>query len=101
MIYLLTTPKAWGPISAEQVEELTAKLAIFDCGHCSNAEAQVFHNVWGRHCHKSAAELLAMMPSDELERERVDSAVQPAWVCVESKTERPSPRRPRYGGFGG
>jgi hypothetical protein len=60
---LLVTPNMWGPISDEQVREYAeVRHSIFQCGHCSNEEAHVFHNLLGQHSHTPAAKLMSLIP---------------------------------------
>lgn len=67
-LLLLTTPEGWGPISEEQRDEAVKKhMTFFRCGHCSNEDADVFHNTWGQHVHRPASELIRLMPKDDKE----------------------------------
>ena len=66
-LLLFTTPEGWGPISEQQRDEYMKQLTFFRCGHCSNEDADVFHNTWGSHVHRSAAELIRLMPKEDKE----------------------------------
>lgn len=60
MTHTLTTPKGWGPISTEQVRDLDT--SIFPCGICSTSDAQVYHNILGRHNHVEVNTLRTQRP---------------------------------------
>ena len=61
MRYILVAEDFWGDMTEEQAEK-DYRTRIFHCGHCSNSDARVYHNIIGRHRHCHADLLLEFMP---------------------------------------
>lgn len=50
--HVLIAETMWGPMLEETAKE-HMKTRIFPCGHCSDSEIQVYHNILGRHLHQN------------------------------------------------
>jgi hypothetical protein len=54
---ILIAEKGYGPISEDQVTELTGNYSIIHCKRCSDIYP-VYHNTLGKHFHIKASEIV-------------------------------------------
>lgn len=62
--FLLMTPDWLGMMSEQQTEEWSSR--IFFCGHCSDDQSKVYHNIIGQHVHLPAVVLRNSIPDKVL-----------------------------------